>query len=52
MLSHYAVVAIVDETRFQAMCNPFKCGWVGALTESESEAELERDNHNKESLNQ
>jgi hypothetical protein len=48
--THHVAIAIVDETHFQAMCNPFKCGWFGTVTDSEELAELEKENHYKETL--
>jgi hypothetical protein len=50
MYIHHPVVAIVDEKRFQAICNPTKCGWFGSVTDSKPVAELERENHRKEAL--
>ena len=52
MATHYVAIAVVDETHVQAVCNPFKCGWIGTVTDSEALAELERENHYKETLSQ
>lgn len=43
--NHHVAIAIVDETRFQAVCNPVKCGWVGSVTDLKSVAEFEREIH-------
>ena len=45
MYNHYVAIAIVDETRFQAVCNPIKCGWVGSVTGSQKDSEFEREIH-------
>ena len=50
MFTHHVVIAIVDETRVQAMCNPTKCGWHGSVTDSWPVAELEKESHLKEIL--
>jgi hypothetical protein len=45
MFTHHVAVAIVNETQYQAVCNPIKCGWVGAVTDLKSVAEFEREIH-------
>lgn len=34
-----------NEKRYQAVCNPIKCGWYGTVTSDLSLAEAERDEH-------
>ena len=50
MFTHHVAIAIVDETRVQATCNPTKCGWHGSVTDSWPVAELEKESHLKEIL--
>lgn len=42
-LKHLVAIAVVDE-KFQAICNPIKCGWKGSVTDR-STAEFEREIH-------
>jgi hypothetical protein len=44
-LTHHVAIAVVNENRFQAMCNPIKCGWVGSVTTQRQTAEFEREIH-------
>jgi hypothetical protein len=46
---HHVALAMVDDNRFQAMCNPVKCGWAGSVTDK-SMAEFEREMHYVEVL--
>jgi hypothetical protein len=43
--THHVAIAVVNENRFQAMCNPIKCGWAGSVTDLRSVAEFEREIH-------
>lgn len=45
MLNHHVAIAMINETEYQAVCNPIKCGWVGVVTGSKSVAEFEREIH-------
>lgn len=45
MLNHHVAIAMVNENQWQAVCNPIKCGWVGAVTGLKSVAEFEREIH-------
>lgn len=45
---HYVAIAVGNEgtkERYQAVCNPIKCGWKGSLTIDRSMAEFEREMH-------
>jgi hypothetical protein len=42
--THHVSIGIVDGGKFQAVCNPFTCGWAGSVTD-ESMAEFEREMH-------
>lgn len=48
--THHVAIAVIDENRFQAMCNPIKCGWVGSVTTEVRLAESERESHCIETL--
>jgi hypothetical protein len=45
MFTHHVAIAIVNENQWQAICNPIKCGWIGAVTGLKSVAEFEREIH-------
>jgi hypothetical protein len=42
--THHVAIAVVNNLKFQAVCNPTKCGWVGSVTDK-SMAEFEREMH-------
>jgi hypothetical protein len=48
-LNHpYTAISLVNNAskgRYQAVCNPIKCGWHGTVTNDLSLAEAERDAH-------
>jgi hypothetical protein len=44
-MTHHAVIALVNGLRFQAVCNPTKCGWVGSVTEDKDMASFEIEMH-------
>ncbi len=44
-VKHYVAIALLPDKRFQAICNPFKCGWQGLPTSDRSTAEFEREIH-------
>jgi hypothetical protein len=48
--THYVAIAIIGNNRFQAMCNPIKCGWAGSVTTQLSLAESEKQAHCIETL--
>jgi hypothetical protein len=44
-LRHHVAIAMVEGDRYQATCNPIKCGWKGSVTIDRSTAEFEREIH-------
>jgi hypothetical protein len=44
-LKHYVAIAVGNDERYQAVCNPIKCGWKGSVTHDRSMAEFEREIH-------
>ncbi len=45
---HFVAISVGNEgtkERYQAVCNPIKCGWYGTVTSDLSLAEAERDEH-------
>jgi hypothetical protein len=48
--THHVAIAVIDDNRFQAMCNPIKCGWVGSVTTQRHLAESEKEIHCIETL--
>ena len=48
--THYVAIAIIGNNRFQAICNPVKCGWAGSVTTQRDLAESEKQAHCIETL--
>jgi hypothetical protein len=44
-LKHHVAISVVNNDRYQAVCNPIRCGWKGSVTIDRSTAEFEREIH-------